>query len=628
MQKMIKLFFIAVIFLSAMGAVSASDANLTDMDSSDDILSVAYCDDGEISQQKLSDNSTDFLKEDNSSQTVKSAPIISIKSTSVKTKDTLSIYLTDNHGNALKFRNLTVTVNKKTILLKTNSRGIANLNINLPANTHKLTVSFAGGDEFDPQLRTFNIRVSKLSTRINHFTNFVLNKHYYYAYLVDMRGNPVFAKKVTLKLNGKTYSRTTNKNGRIAIKISSPQYAIYSIFYKFNGDAFYSPTSKKVNFYVNHYTSLNLVNSKLLKNGYLRVCLKDSSISVANQNIKIKIGNKIFNKKTNSDGMVVFRPQMDAKKYSVVVTFKQYYVSKIMNCYEGNVKNPLKEVIPLKGGLPDIDVMPVNYVWADESGTYTLTKAQYREVLTRDSYCLFLHNKLPKYTFFKTKNHPNTCYLIKREKWNVIEKEINRILVYANKYNYWPSQVTVSLRGKSYTYYEVRDVQDTLYTCGPTACSMCSHILKNYLPEGYIATHSGTTRADGTACSGMLRTLNGNNFNCTYFYRNTYAYALKELLKGGCAVVFHTKNHYVALLDISPNGRYVLVSNSLGTYNNIASKWISVSYLKTKYYKNYDDGLIVRLNYNLPKSVVDEVNSYYYSMSPNWNCHNTREVVS
>lgn len=152
--------------------------------------------------------------------------------------------------------------------------------------------------------------------------------------------------------------------------------------------------------------------------------------------------------------------------------------------------------------------------------------------------------------------------------------------------------------------------------------------LKNYLPEGYIATHSGTTRADGTACSGMLRTLNGNNFNCTYFYRNTYAYALKELLKGGCAVVFHTKNHYVALLDISPNGRYVLVSNSLGTYNNIASKWISVSYLKTKYYKNYDDGLIVRLNYNLPKSVVDEVNSYYYSMSPNWNCHNTREVVS
>lgn len=149
MQKMIKLFFIAVIFLSAMGAVSASDANLTDMDSSDDILSVAYCDDGEISQQKLSDNSTDFLKEDNSSQTVKSAPIISIKSTSVKTKDTLSIYLTDNHGNALKFRNLTVTVNKKTILLKTNSRGIANLNINLPANTHKLTVSFAGGDEFD-----------------------------------------------------------------------------------------------------------------------------------------------------------------------------------------------------------------------------------------------------------------------------------------------------------------------------------------------------------------------------------------------------------------------------------------------------------------------------------------------
>lgn len=431
-----------------------------------------------------------------------------------------------------------------------------------------------------------------------------------------------------MKLNGKTYSRITNKNGRAAIKIYSSKYAVYSIYCKFKGDKYYAGTAKKVSFYVNQHTSLSIINSKLLKNGYLRITLKDSSASVSLKTVKIKIGNKIFYKKTNSDGMVVFKPKMDAKKYLVVVSSGRYYVSKIMNCYDLNVKDPQREVIPLKGGLPDIDVMPGNYVWADASGTYTLTKAQYREVLTRDSHCLYLHNKLPKYTFFKTKSHPNTYYIVKREKWNVIEKEINRILVSANKLNYWPSYVTVSLKGKSYKYYEVRDSQDTSFTCGPTSCSMCSQVLKNYLTEKYIAIYSHTTRQDGTACRDMIKTLNRNNFNCTYFYRNTFDNALKELAKGGCALVFHTKNHYVSILDISPNGKYVLVSNSYGSYYNIPSKWLSVGYMKTRFYKNYDDGLIVRLNYDLSKYTINKINSYYYSMAPNWYSHNTREVVS
>lgn len=319
---------------------------------------------------------------------------------------------------------------------------------------------------------------------------------------------------------------------------------------------------------------------------------------------------------------------MSVGKYKITASFGKYYTSKIIRCFNGNVKDPLKEAIPLRNGVPDIDVMPGNFVWADGSGTYTLTKAQYMEVLKRDSYCLFLNNKLTKYTFFKTKSHPKTNHLIKREKWNVIEKAINQKLVDANKQGYWPGSITVSLKGKSYSYPEIRDWQDTSYTCGPTSCSMCSQVLKNYLCESYLAKHSGTTRADGTTCSGMVKALEKENFICTLFYRNSFSKALNELKKGGCAVVFHAKHHYVAILDISKDGKKVLVSNSYGSYDDIPSKWLTVEYMKTRYYKNYDDGLIVRLNYKLSKNVQNQINLYYSSMAPNWAAHNIHEVVS
>ena len=87
---------------------------------------------------------------------------------------------------------------------------------------------------------------------------------------------------------------------------------------------------------------------------------------------------------------------------------------------------------------------------------------------------------MSNYVFFKTKEAPNLQHVIVREKWNVIERAINTKVVKANKAGYWPTQISVSLKGKSYTYPQVRDVQDTGYTCGPTSSSMCSQFLKNY----------------------------------------------------------------------------------------------------------------------------------------------------
>ena len=565
----------------------------------------------------LNVNSTDGIE--------KTKPLITVKTAKLKAKDTLNVYLKNDSGGVLKSMNLTFSINNKKYSVSTNSEGIASLKVSLPAKTYKLTVSFAGDEQYQSVFKKFNIKVSKLDTKLTNHANFILKGKYLYADL-SSNNNPLSNKKISIKINGKTYIKTTNKNGRAGVKVKLAS-STYSVVLKYGGNNYYKSVQTKFRLHVMHYTNINIANSKLLTNGYLRIYLKDYSVSqISHKTLTIKIAHKKFTKKTNSEGIIVFKPKMGVKDYKVIVKYGKYWTSKKVRGIDGNVIDPLNEIVPLKNGHPDIDVMSGNYVMGDGSATYTLTKAQYKEVIKRDSYCLFLNNKLSKFTFFKTKSHPNTNHIVKREKWNVIERAVNTKIVNANRNNYWPSQISVSLKGKSYTYPEVRDVQNTDYTCGPTSASVCSQVLRNYLSEKYLAKKAGSKAVIGTPCHGIIKAL-GKDFNCTYFYKNSFGTALEELKKGGCALIFHTKNHYVCILDISKDGKKVLVSNSYKTYYNIPTKWLTVNYMKTRFIKNHDDSLIIRLNYSLSNSTKNQIDCFYKSMGTKWSGNNVHAMI-
>ena len=609
-------FIIILLFLLFFNltVISANDTNSSDVFHTNNLTDDALI-------------QTDTLNTDNVSQTnesdeaVKTTPEITVSSKKVSSIDSIEIYLKNSSGSPLKSKILNVTINNKLQTLKTNSKGAATLGINLASKTYKLTVSFAGDDEYNSVSTIFDINVVKLKTKLVESSNFVMKGKYIYFHMVDSNGNSVSGKKVTIKYKGKTYTKKTNSKGKVKIKIKSSN----SVKVKFKADKQLKSCSKKVYVHVATSRSINIGNSKLLTNGYLRVYLKVGGKAVSKKVI-LTVGNKKLSKKSNSEGIAVFKPKVDAKAYTVKAKVGKYYSAKNIKCYKGNVKDPLKESVPTKNGKPDIDVMPGNYVMGDGNAKYTLKKSQYREVLKRDSHCLFLNNKLTKYTFFKTKSHPKLNHIIKREKWNVIERAINTKLVKKNKNGYWPGKITVSLKGKSYTYPYVRDSQNNGYTCGPTSCSMCSQVLKNYVCEKYIAKLAKTNR-EGTKCPNMIKALAKNNFKATYFYKSTFSQALKELKNGGCALVFHANKHYVSILDISGNGKKVLVSNSYGSYDGIPTKWVKVSVMKKKFSPQWTESLIVKLNYKLSDSTKNSVNSYYTSFGTNWHKHNTHQSI-
>ncbi|MDO5815357.1 MAG: cysteine peptidase family C39 domain-containing protein [Methanobrevibacter sp.] len=599
---------LVLLFLN-IAVVSANDANTTEVCQIDEEVTL-----------EIEDSVEEPLSTDNETNVTKTTPDITVSSTSVKSKDTLEIYLKNSTDNPIQSKTLNVTLNNKLYSLKTDSKGTAKLGINLAAGNYKLTITFGGDDNYTSVSKTFDIQVSKLKTKITESANFVVKGNRLYFYLVDSNGNPVSGKKVTIKYNGKTYTKKTNSKGRISIKLKSKA----TIKVKYKGDSQYGASSKKIKIHVTKSRSIKIGNSKLLTKGYLRVYIKINGKAVSKK-VTLIIGGKKITKKANSEGIVVFKPEVKANHYTVKAKVGKYYSAKNIKCYEGNVKDPLNESIPYKNGAPDIDVMPANYVMGDDNAKYTLKKSQYREVLKRDSYCLFLNSKLTKYTFFKTKSHPNLNHIIKREKWNVIERAINTKLVKKNKHGYWPGKITVSLKGKSYKYPYVRDVQGSGYTCGPTSCSMCSQVLKNYVCEKYIAKLAKTNR-QGTKCSNMIKAMKKNNMVATYFYKASFNKALNELKNGGAALVFHAKNHYVSILDISSNGKKVLVSNSYGSYDNIPTKWVKVSYLKKKF-SHWEESLIIKLNYKLSDPTITSINNYFNSMGKNWVAQNTHHSI-
>ena len=95
-------------------------------------------------------------------------------------------------------------------------------------------------------------------------------------------------------------------------------------------------------------------------------------------------------------------------------------------------------------------------------------------------------------------------------------------------------------------------------------------------------------------------------------------------------MVFHTWGHYVSIIDISKDGKKVLVSNSRGGYNSnsdkLPTKWLSTKFVKTRFAAD-TPGLIVKLNYSLSKKTKNGVNNFYSSMGTNWARQNTSERI-
>ncbi|WP_295618121.1 Ig-like domain-containing protein [uncultured Methanobrevibacter sp.] len=161
------------------------------------------------------------------------------------------ITLKDANGKALVNKKVTVKVGSIRKTLTTNNKGQVSLNVaTLVPKTYTAAISFNGDDLYKASSASAKIVISKGVTKLvaKAKTFKVKAKAKKFAVtLKDSKNRALKGKKITIKVNSKTYKATTNKKGVATFKITKlSKKGTYKSKIVFKGDKWYKGVSKVI----------------------------------------------------------------------------------------------------------------------------------------------------------------------------------------------------------------------------------------------------------------------------------------------------------------------------------------------------------------------------------------------
>lgn len=166
------------------------------------------------------------------------------------TAKNLVLTLKNERNEALAHKDVTVTINNVPYKTTTNEKGQASLALptNLSPKTYTATISFKGDETYKASELKTNIAVKKATPKLTAKAKTFKVKVKTKKYTVTLKNNKNIAlknTKVTLKVNGKTYSAKTNSKGQATFKITKlTKKATFKATIKYAGNGYYTSISK------------------------------------------------------------------------------------------------------------------------------------------------------------------------------------------------------------------------------------------------------------------------------------------------------------------------------------------------------------------------------------------------
>ena len=168
-----------------------------------------------------------------------------------------TVQLVDDMGKALANKTVLIDYNGKTLERTTNATGYASVQINFnDANRLPFAVAFLGDEDYNATMSVYMITINKKTVTMSATSKSYKASSKSKKYKVTLKtikgasadGKTYFAagKKVTLKVNGKTYSAKTNKKGVAKFTLKLTKKGKYTAKLKFAGDGTYKACSKTI----------------------------------------------------------------------------------------------------------------------------------------------------------------------------------------------------------------------------------------------------------------------------------------------------------------------------------------------------------------------------------------------
>ena len=293
-----------------------SDSNSDDKNI-DETISVSDDDNG---TDELTSTSGEVLGVSKSSKVSISKTIQSKKSVTkyYKGNTKYSAKFTDNYGKALANTKVNIAVHGVTYTKTTNSKGVATLAIKLKPGTYKVT---AENPKTHYKLTTTFKVLSTIGTK--DITKIYTDGRKFYAKFLKTNGDRLANANVKFKINGNTYSATTNRKGEASLSLVNLVKGTHKIT-TYHPDGLkktnkikvitYSKSKLKLGYYILLKGKKNTIKAKL-----------DNGLGYApgeGKTIVFTIKGKSYSRLTNSKGIASLRlPSLDSGVYMVTAKF-------------------------------------------------------------------------------------------------------------------------------------------------------------------------------------------------------------------------------------------------------------------------------------------------------------------
>ena len=246
-----------------------------------------------------------------------------------KTSKSYKVTLKDVGGKGIAKQKITVKINGKTYTKTTNSKGQVAVNVKFAKlNTFKVTATYKGSKIYKKASASGKIKVAKTVTKITAPNVSVLPKQSkaYTIILKTSAGKTLSKQKITIKLNGKTYNKKTNSNGKASVSFKSAKEKVYAVSVSYKGTGIYKASKTTGKITVSRIvTKIGGIDKTYAKDAtkVFQITLTDKSGNVvSNQNVKMTVDGKTYSKKTNSAGKAtVDVSSLKEGSYSIVTKY-------------------------------------------------------------------------------------------------------------------------------------------------------------------------------------------------------------------------------------------------------------------------------------------------------------------
>ena len=168
-----------------------------------------------------------------------------------------TVQLRDENGRPIADKTVYIGYNGVTLIRTTDANGYANVQINLKnSGLYTFVVVFMDDEEYDASMKVFKVTINKKPTSISASAKTFKASAKTKKYTVTLKTIPgssadgktylASGKKVSLKINGKTYTAKTNAKGQATFSLKITKRGIFNAVVSYAGDNTYNPSSSKV----------------------------------------------------------------------------------------------------------------------------------------------------------------------------------------------------------------------------------------------------------------------------------------------------------------------------------------------------------------------------------------------